>query len=823
MSAERERGDGMAWAENNYIETRFVKGMNCSVEPHALDRDTGELPDIMNMVCRTQGLRTRKGWLRVSDLSAQYSVLPTNAPSGLFLFEPVLPEEAQEDSEEGGEGGGTPTINPSDLIGGGGSIGGGGGGIKPKPSEKEEEVAPLPSDAWTLAASAGTVMPYVPFDLTITRVSGTASEPRWLQGSLLPTSYKGSYSGDPGSLKHTSTYVWTRKDVMVRNLNRSITGVKYKAGPSSSVHADCQVAYALYSFIPNLPSGVVTGTRFDYTVACVSSGSTVTGYRGGGRGVAFRWKFYDANNNIVSGTASSPSGTWRNGVFSGTCVVSNTDAKRVVLEVEFLGETNTASANIVQATPLLSITVTEQLHIYGGAGVLSIEVTDEYSGTIRPSIQMTAVDSSDESVLFRDWFEDENGNLIDLTQGWTHSGNVWSWSGSIRAKSSRSAETITLLASYKNSETATATIEVLDGLSGELDALSIALNGVAFSLSASVASDSNEGVPRLDVSNIALRRVSGSPSLSSSITTEWAMESTSWDAVYSCTLSGTGDVTIGLYYKDELLTTCEINVMAVLNALVEAINERYQAKGSSTRVTGSDSETTIRNAAVDAISGFAKGSVASNGTFTSFSSSNHGIPAISEEGWDVATYEIVCSAKIKGIATTVYGESGGVFSGYIDEEKVDGEYTDATRRAALSKAKNKVASDFRWSGNQHNGEAYIEAEAYMTDYHQACADLDAARFGLMVTQLPGVSCTITAYGQTAEFNYYVTFNKFGYNIPDKGEYGIMGTWRQPSTGSIVRSGYLGVDISPTFPGGVNYGNFRYQARSINAEYDFKHK
>ena len=116
----------MAWAENNYIETRFLGGMNCAVEPHTLDRDTGELPDVMNMMCRTQGLRTRKGWVRVCDLATGYSTLPTNAPSGIFYYEPALPADSEEGGEpEGGDEGDQPVIDPTDLIGddsGGGGV-----------------------------------------------------------------------------------------------------------------------------------------------------------------------------------------------------------------------------------------------------------------------------------------------------------------------------------------------------------------------------------------------------------------------------------------------------------------------------------------------------------------------------------------------------------------------------------------------------------------------------------------------------------------------------------------------------------------------------
>ncbi|MBQ7649693.1 MAG: hypothetical protein IJS15_01975, partial [Victivallales bacterium] len=821
----------MAWAENNYIETRFVKGMNCSVEPHTLDRDTGELPDIMNMVCRTQGLRTRKGWLRVDDLSTQFSVLPTNAPSGLFLFEPVLPEEPSEEGEEGGgeggESGGTPAINPSDLIGGGGSIGGGGGGIKPKPTEEEEEVAPLPNDSWTLAASAATVMPYVPFDLTITRVSGTASEPRWLQGSLLPTSYKGSYSGDTGSLKHTSTNVWTRKDVMVRNLNRSITNVKYKAGPSSSVHADCQVAYALYSFVPNLPSGVVTGTRFDYTVTCVNGGGTVTGYRGGGRGVVLSWKFYDANNNRVSGTASSPNGTWRNGVYYGTCVVRDTDATRVVLEVEFLGETSTASANIVQAKPLLSISVTEQLHIYGGAGVLSIEVTDEYSGSLRPSIQMNAYNSSDVGVRFSDWFEDENGNLIDMTQGWTHSGNVWSWSGTIRAKSSRRAETITLSATYKNSDAAMATIEVLDGLSGELDAPSVALNGVAFSLSASVASDSNEEVPRLETANLVLRRVSGSPSLSSSITTYWELGEPSWEAVYSCTLTGTGNAVIGLYYGDVLLTTCEIATMTALAALVEAINERLEGKRNLSEYnygsvfSTSDTPARLREGLIQCV-------VDDDSYYGYFvKSQNWGpppyvrwkeedVPSLPSDSseydeWFVSAYNFVKQLKYWYIKTnTRWGnlhfaqkkQSGSGSASLTYDSDTD----DSNRDTRINEARRAAQGNFSWGSEMETEDGTAGARAYNGSDATNGDRSSSARMGTYRTKwklraeshVPGVSCTIGFYGAPGQYSGY-TFSKFGENMPDRDVNGKMpGEYTQSANSSPSWSGWIGGSIVPNF-------------------------
>jgi hypothetical protein len=146
-------------------------------------------------------------------------------------------------------------------------------------------------------------------------------------------------------------------------------------------------------------------------------------------------------------------------------------------------------------------------------------------------------------------------------------------------------------------------------------------------------------------------------------------------------------------------------VMTMKGALAEAINERVLAKtGTNGTSTDQDDASTLRTAAISAISGYAKGSVNTDGTFTPFGSNNHGIPVAEEtDAWYETAYDIVCSAKsLSGSATMEVREksSSGSYSydpdwDYYDEH---GEFpTVGTESGAKSEALAK------WEANKTTG------------------------------------------------------------------------------------------------------------------------
>ena len=145
----------MSWAEGNYVETRFLKGMNSSVEPHTLDRDTGELPDIFNMVVRTQGLRTRKGWQLMDERNEDILAQPyaSKTPVSIFIFDcaPLLLRDGALDSGA--------------YSGGGGLFVSGGGEVMQGAFWKRRGEVVVDDDNWRVSLLyADGVYPYVVFE-----------------------------------------------------------------------------------------------------------------------------------------------------------------------------------------------------------------------------------------------------------------------------------------------------------------------------------------------------------------------------------------------------------------------------------------------------------------------------------------------------------------------------------------------------------------------------------------------------------------------------------------------------------------------------------
>lgn len=597
----------MAWAENNYIETRFVGGMNCSVEPHTLDRDTGELPDIMNMVCRTQGLRTRKGWERISDLSAEYGTVPLNAPSALFNFEyePDLPTEATGDSgddatDDSGDDAtdGTavlPYVDNDDESSGGGH--GGGGRVRPKPEPDTPVQEPV--EAWSVTGPAS-IYPYVPFELAITRNSGTGRA-AWVYGILSPSS-AGSCKWTNSYPAESSTGVW-KSNVLVKNLKRTIEDVIFKAGASSAAYGQCQLDYALYGFYPELPDAVTVGEEFTFTVECRDV-NVITGYQGNGREVYLAWTFLNGSGQEVQGTVNVTGTSWKNGVLTAKGVANTTEGVTLRLTATFLGEAHYDEAAINVGEVGLEVDECPiALHIYGKGDTLKLSATGGFS----PSHLSVACELDGEPVSVNDVLEletAENGSRdISFASGWSES-NVWSKGVRAKSVSANGGSTLRIVFAYANGEdrfTATADIEIEKTIEGTLIASPSSIySGDTVALTATISGNVDVG---LDASRVpfSLMFLSHADGDGFTVTTDKDItDDENWsesNAVLVCQLNAVisgasaGTLRYCLGMSGEIMDYVDIAVVIpdYEVILLEAINERRLVKGLSA-LTASDVE-----------------------------------------------------------------------------------------------------------------------------------------------------------------------------------------------------------------------------------------
>ena len=833
----------MAWAENNYIETRFVGGMNCSVEPHTLDRDTGELPDIMNMVCRTQALRTRKGFVPISDLAAEYSSMPINAPSALFNFEyePDLPEETTEETEEETVTGGS--VLPY-VDGGGSSSGGhgGGGNVLPKP---EPEPAPEPVAMWSVSGP-GSIYPYVPFELTITRNSGTG-KPTWLMGVLAPSS-AGGYKGTDKWLTEVSANVWKR-EVMNTNLNRSIEDIIYKAGSSSASYGQCSVDYALYGFYPELPDAVTVGEAFEFTVECRDM-DVIEGYKGNGRGCALTWTFLNANGQPTSGSVSVTGATWANGVMTASGVANTVDGVMLRLTATFLGEEHSDVAAINAGE--VGIDVDEApiaLHIYGKGSTLQISATGEFS----PSHLGVACTVNGSAVGINDVLElatAEGGSRdISFASGWSDE-NVWSKDVRAKSNTAYAGSTLRIVFTYMNGEdrcTATADIDIEETIIGSLVASPSSIySGDTVALTATISGNVDVG---LDISRVPFRLMflahadddgfTVTPDKDITDGGNWSESGANLLCAFNAVVEGTpAKLPAMLRYvfgmDNEWIAYADIAVALPNYAamLAEAINERILAKtGTAGTYTENDGASTLRSGAIDCAKGFMDGELSSDNTYTNYSNSHQlDIDAAAETvQWYQSAYN-----KVKSVVKMV---ASATVSNYLQVSRSltkRQDYNDETEQwepspSVLQAQTINELNNKAWTENDSPGQDVIAAFRYLELYEgyggQWTCSSNMNCESCVVTLAASyfhVSATVDIYAQRVSQSY-VDFNSFGHHVPSS-SFGVALSEHCNAGNSFASSriAALGKDITaPTSPiGGEGY---YIEIKRAVLEYDFTHK
>ena len=611
------------WTESKYTETRFG-GMDKAVEPHTLDRDGGIMADEFNMMSRTQGLRTRKGWRLSDDLSLYVSSLPgkPKPPLALIGYETnlVTVAEDDDDDDDGGDGGNGGVIGG--LTGGGDdddvTPGGGGSGVSLTLTTPQAVVAEVP-----FAVSSGASAHY----------TGSNAHLEWSfapDGQPSVSLAKGIRSGWSGNAWSTTATILTA--------DRTRTGVTAVLKKGSGVQATKNMGYSVASMIPSLPSSVPYRQQFNFTIACKLGGAVQQYYEGNGRGVALRWQAYDESNNPVSFHVSYSMTGWANGVGTYSARLTSVSATAVKLKVTtiYAGENQTAEADI---SGVGMLRVPSSLHVFAGGGTMRINAV----GLTPSSLSIVAyVDG--EAVTLSDYLELAGGTPLDISSGWD--GNVWEHD--IQAKSGAAAATLTLKLRNGEAELASETITIADGLTATIAAPSSINVGEDIEATATIAATGftltrlPEGTVHLQIGNYA---ETDEPNAEN----DFEITATMADAV-----PGTHAVQVVDTRTSTAIAETSVVVLTMKGALAEAINERVLAKtGANGTSTDEDDASTLRTAAISAITGFAKGSVNADGTFTPFDSSNHEIPAAEDtDAWYETAYDIVCSAKsLSGSAT----------------------------------------------------------------------------------------------------------------------------------------------------------------------------
>lgn len=663
------------WTESKYTETRFG-GMDKSVEPHTLDRDGGIMADEFNMQSRTQGLRTRKGWRPANDLTLYVSSLPGAPKSPLaligFISNLVTVAEDDDDDDSGGDGGNGGVIGG--LIDGGGdegvTPGGHGSDVTLSLTGPQAVVAEVP---FTIGAGANNTY------------SGGTARLEWdfqPDGEPSVSLTKGIRSGWDDNAWQAQATIWTA--------DRTRTGVKMTLKKGNAVAATKNMGYSVASMIPDLPESITYRQSFTFKVSCKLGGAVQTDYAGNGRGVSLSWQALDSSDHPVSSHVVVTNGTWSNGeaTFTGRLTSVAPTAAKLRLTVTYAGESKTDDSSIAGAGTMVA---PSSLHVFAGGGTLRINAT-----ALEPSELSLAAYSGDTVVDLSEYLEmADDGTPVGITTGWD--GNVWEHA--VQAKTSAPGGTLTLKLMKGETEMASETITIVDSLTATIAAPSSINVGEDIEATATIAATGftltrlPEGTVHLQIGNYA---ETDEPNAEN----EFEITATMEDAV-----PGTHAVQVVYARASTPIAETSVVVLTMKGALAEAINERVLAKtGQNGTSTDEDDASTLRTAAISAITGFAKGSVNADGTFTPFDSSNHEIPdAENTDAWYETAYDIVCSAKsLSGSATMEVRSktSSGSYS-YDPDWDYYGEHGEFPTVGTESGAKSEALA--KWEDNKTTG------------------------------------------------------------------------------------------------------------------------
>jgi hypothetical protein len=670
------------WTENTYAETRFG-GMDHSVEPHTLDRDTGLMADEFNLLSRTMGLRTRKGWRQAADLTLNISGVPgvKNTPVGLIPYD-TGNLAVVDDSGEGeqGEDGGA-------VVGG-----------LPVDGEGDSGIARHEKEGVALELTApASVVAQVPFTLSAA-ADGTY---RGGDARLLWAFKEGgtpNVSMNKGIRAGWDSNAWSAT-ATVNTVNRDKTKIFAVLFRSNAVQDDANIAYSVASMVPDIPANISTASGFSYTISCTHGGSVQTGYTGRGSGVVRKWEALDADGKVVSCSVTGSSGTWSNGVgtFTGRITSLARTAVKLRLKVTYAGEELVDEATLTRNAQL---TAPASLHTLGPSGALNITAVG-----FDPADLSLAATMDGQAVTLSDYLEMADGSPISVATGWTDG----IWSGNIRAKTGAVAGTLSLKLMDGSTQLAAVSIGIDDSLSGTITAPAIAWTGDDIEVSAALDS-TNLDAARIPAGLVSLVVRDGHD--------VWKLEyneagTTTISAQLEDLVAATLTAELCVTATGEVLASAEISVMTMKAALAEAINERIYAKdGSPGSYSDSDSLYTLWGGAKSAMRYFANADgIAADGTYTAYDNTaeSTGIPDPREEGTDESAwledaYAKVCTAVARSRSYSSAAQkltaSGSYQFDPIPDPDHPGEYitsgteAEARRLAAAAMVASRTSADW---------------------------------------------------------------------------------------------------------------------------------
>ena len=671
---------------------------------------------------------------------------------------------------------------------------------------------PEPEPTYTISGTS--IKPFVPFTVTVTGSSNTAKG----SGGNLQADI--DYEIRDGGEWSGGTRTW---ELGTRVCDSSRTNAKFSWLINGKEPVTATLAYDAGTMTPELTKDTLTlGETFGFTIT-YSHGQNCYATRFADFGASYWWEAqkngtWERTNRIPVNQTPS----FSNGVLSGNAYIGNlTGYDKIRLCVSYAGR-NTVYTEAALVASNVTITLgADSLHCFGAATSLEIE-----SDSLE--LMTAAFYRSDETT---DDITDTNGTPIAFSFSGT------TWTGNIQAATAATAGTVVLKVFYNNEVVATKQINIATALYGEIEADTPIMQGESIEATGTINGGSFT-ITRIPAETVKLEVDSGALEYNA------AGEDTI-ELSYLPTTAGTYTLLLVDTRDETILDQQVVEVTSVFAALKEAIEERYRGKGDTMTVESIDMGILAAHA-INAMNGYIKGAIGSDGSYTTYNSNNTGIVISGFDGtdieWAVDTYGKICQAVSISHSfgsgdkeTSIKRKRSGTVYAELEEDEHEDpigmeSLTDLITRACgecngkqwenESQYEGLVATVFSITGQEGH---FIDKNDYIQHWCNAMIDCCAERYKIGAACLVSGQCDLYF---TGEGTYLSSYSTLGHRAPSAaGATEKLGTVNF-TAGADSYSNWFGTEYSNLVISGNSLtGSVGYKmslARAIKT-YNFKHK
>lgn len=671
---------------------------------------------------------------------------------------------------------------------------------------------PEPEPPVTYTISGESIMPFVPFTVTVTGSSNRAK-------------------GDGGNLQADINYEildggdWnggkSEWELGTRVCDSKRTNAKFSWLIRGKDPVTATLAYDAGTMTPNITdASVVLGKTFGFTIT-FSGGENCYATSLSSFGASYWWEAFKDGKWEKTTKIVVRQSSFSEGVLTGTGYVGNLAGyEKVRLCVDYAGR-DTAYDEATIAVSAVTITLGDDtLHCWGASTSLKIE-SDSLAA-------MTAAfyrgDNPTEDIT------NTNGNPIAFNFTGT------SWTGNIQAATGATAGTVVLKVMYNGVVQATQEITVETAVYGNLVvSTNSIIQGDSFTMSGAVASLIGE-ISRIPENAFKLVAIQDGNPLAQ-INNTAGSQSVEYGSV---TPSNYGTVYVRIIDNrdDSIIMEEEVAVQSVYEALAEAINERNKAKGNPTAYTGSEGAGTLagyaRNAMFDYIKESATDYTTNDIVWYKSSPDNTEVDTSlptgkTEAEWMRDTYNKVCSTIRKRISSngSLTRKSWRKEASHVENQTNlgSGNYEDISDTIARAKS----ACRQNWPSNftEYNNvnQSICGYASINIDSHQVTTILRQNKIQLKLDTLPTVACKVYIYSGIGKYNSDTTFSKMDANIADENKYSVIGQYEQGTTELVDSPIVTDADVSFSNNSTSSSSAYGFQGGNLPVilEYHFKHQ